>query len=204
VLVKRINDIDPYLPPESPVWRALSAKTIPMSPTPVALQPTQYIRVKWETRPYGQVPAVEIRAAHDGKAIAFAAEWDCDNPHPDDALAIALPIRGQPALMLMGSADSPIHFLHWKAKQPGVRSTYSTGIGTTQQGMDVTARAQETWSEKKRRVVITRQMGEFDEAAPLLAGERTKIGFAVWLGANNERAGLKAFSMDWEPLEVEG
>ncbi len=27
MLVKRINDIDPYLPPESPVWRALSAKT---------------------------------------------------------------------------------------------------------------------------------------------------------------------------------
>jgi hypothetical protein len=29
------------------------------------------------------------------------------------------------------------------------------------------------------------------------------VGFAVWQGANQERGGLKAVTLDWEPLEIE-
>ena len=203
MLVKRISDIQSYLDPASPRWTELSATTIPMAPTPLALQPTRYIRVKWEKLPYGQLPAINARAVHDGGSAAFFVEWDCAEEHPKDAVAIALPIRGQPILALMGSADSPIHFLHWMAKSPGVRSTYSVGIGSTQLGVPVAADASGIWVKKKRKVVISREMGDFEEAAPLRPAENSKIGYAVWQGANDERAGLKAFSVDWRSLEIE-
>ncbi len=203
MLVKRVPDIETWLAPDNSVWHDLKADTVPMMPTPVALQPTQYIRVKWETLPYGQLASISTRAVHDGKTIAFFTEWECAVEHAKDALAIALPIRGQPILMTMGSADSPIHFLHWIAGKPGVRSTHSQGIGSTQKGVPVVADGSGTWGDGKRRVVITRQLGDFIEGAPLRPGAASKIGYAVWLGANDERAGLKAFSMDWKPLDIE-
>ena len=39
--------------------------------------------------------------------------------------------------------------------------------------------------------------------APLAAGKSTGIGFAVWRGSNDERAGIKAFSIDWAELALE-
>jgi len=203
MLVKRVTDIEPWREPGNSVWRGLAAETVPMMPTPVALQPTQYIRVKWETLPYGQLSSISTGAVHDGETIAFYTEWQCAVEHVKDAVAIALPIRGQPVLMTMGSPDSPVHFLHWIAKKEGVRSTYSQGIGSTQLGVAVVADGSGTWVDGRRRVVITRQLGDFIEAAPLRPGVTSKIGYAVWQGANDERAGLKAFSMDWKPLEIE-
>ena len=204
MLVKRVADIESWQEPDSSIWRELAGETVPMMPTPVGMQPTQYIRVKWESLPYGQLPSISTRAVHDGKQVAFFCEWECAVEHKKDAIAIALPIRGQPILITMGSADSPIHFLHWIAGKPGVRSTHSQGIGSTQLGVPVVADGKGMWVDGLRRVVITRQLGDFVEGAPLLAGKESKIGYAVWQGANDERAGLKAFSLDWKPLKIEG
>jgi DMSO reductase family type II enzyme heme b subunit len=41
------------------------------------------------------------------------------------------------------------------------------------------------------------------EAATLTPGQATQIGFAVWNGSNDERAGLKAVSEDWIPLTLD-
>ena len=37
----------------------------------------------------------------------------------------------------------------------------------------------------------------------LAPGTVTKIAFAVWQGSEQERAGLKAFSPDWQELELD-
>jgi DMSO reductase family type II enzyme heme b subunit len=46
------------------------------------------------------------------------------------------------------------------------------------------------------------------QAAPqgtvaLAPGAVSKIAFAVWQGSDQERAGLKAFSPDWQELELD-
>jgi hypothetical protein len=46
-------------------------------------------------------------------------------------------------------------------------------------------------------------LGLGDDVAPLVAGEKTGIGFALWEGANEERAGIKAFSVDWLDLTLD-
>jgi DMSO reductase family type II enzyme heme b subunit len=37
----------------------------------------------------------------------------------------------------------------------------------------------------------------------LTPGTSSKIAFAVWQGGAQERAGLKAFSADWQELELD-
>jgi DMSO reductase family type II enzyme heme b subunit len=51
--------------------------------------------------------------------------------------------------------------------------------------------------------VISRPLGIGKDIAPLAAGKKTGIGFAVWRGANDERAGIKAFSIDWVELTLD-
>ncbi len=36
-----------------------------------------------------------------------------------------------------------------------------------------------------------------------MPGQTTKTGFAVWQGSNQERAGIKATTLEWQPLEIE-
>ena len=40
-------------------------------------------------------------------------------------------------------------------------------------------------------------------AAQLSPGTRTGFGVAIWEGSNGERAGIKAFSENWLPLELD-
>ena len=53
-------------------------------------------------------------------------------------------------------------------------------------------------------VVIARPLAvRGDAAVPLAPGQKGKVGFAVWQGSDRERAGLKAVTLDWQPLEIE-
>jgi complex iron-sulfur molybdoenzyme family reductase subunit gamma len=137
---------------------------------------------------------------------ALRATWkgsDAGVTEFPDAMAIALPVRNFPVLALMGSKDAPIHYLRWIAGEDGVRSVLSTGIGESRPGPELKRAAQARADGAMRQVVVARALGGGREVAPLLAGTKTAIGFAVWNGANEERAGLKAFSVDWIPLEME-
>jgi DMSO reductase family type II enzyme heme b subunit len=37
----------------------------------------------------------------------------------------------------------------------------------------------------------------------LTPGTASKVAFAVWQGGNQERAGIKAFSPDWQELQID-
>lgn len=201
--VKKVKKLDSFLLPDSGEWNNVKAVEVPLIPTPQPMQPTEYIRVKWENKPYGQTPNVAVKAVHDNQKAAFHLTWFSGSRHPKDAAAIALPVRGEPILVMMGAKDAPIHFLHWMAGQEQVRSTFSQGIGTTSPGEDVLPEGQAVWKDGYWHLVITRALGGKENVAPLYAGKTTKIGFAIWNGANDERAGLKAFSIDWKTLALE-
>lgn len=198
--VIRVKSLDPFLDPESSQWEKVSPEEVPLMPTPLGMQPTEYIREKWKNKPYGNTSNVAVKVVLDHQKIAFHLKWFSGAKHPKDAAAIALPVKGNPILVMMGSKTDPIHFLHWMHAKEEVRSTFSQGIGTTQPGEDVLPEGQANWSNGHWSVVITRALGSGEKVAPLIPGQNSKIGFAIWNGANDERAGLKAFSMDWKEL----
>jgi DMSO reductase family type II enzyme heme b subunit len=204
----RAASAGPLLDPLAPAWSAARAAKVALAATPLGLQPTGYVRAAWTGRAYGLAGAVEVACAHDGERLLFRLRWsDASETFagPDafpDAAAVALPVRGDPVLALMGAPEAPLHLLLWQAGREPARSILATGIGSTRPGPDVGAEAHATWKAGAWSVVIARRLAAPADAAPLAAGAQTGVGFAVWDGANGERAGIKAFSGNWIPLEL--
>lgn len=202
----RVANIKDYLSPAGKGWGELAVDEVGLIPTPLSMQPTEYIRKSWEGKAYGETKSLRVSSVHDGHSWALRATWTGVSPTGKDfpdALAIALPVSGKPVLMLMGAPDAPIHFLRWQANKEGAKTLIATGIGSSRPGPALKCSAQakaenDTWS-----VVISRPLGTGKEVAPLLAGKKTGIGFALWHGGNDERAGIKAFSIDWAELALD-
>lgn len=203
---QRVKNVAPLLDPADPGWRTVPVEQVSMMPTPLAMQPTPYIRNSWEGREYGRVTDLAVASVHDGRQWALRASWRGVSPAGKDfpdALAIALPVRGKPVLALMGAVDAPIHFLRWQANKPGATSQIAHGIGSSAHGQGLACSAQAHVDGDRWQVVISRPLGGGGDVAPLVAGRKTGIGFAVWMGGNDERGGIKAFSIDWAELALD-
>lgn len=207
LVTRRVKDVAALADPGDAAWARFEPARIDMIAAPLVMQPTEYIRNSWQGREYGADPELRIVTVHDGLRWALHASWNGVSPEGTDfpdALAIALPVRGKPVLALMGAEDAPIHFLRWQANKPGVKSQLATGIGrTTKVGPELECSARAQARDGRWQVVITRPLGSRGDVAPLDAGKRTGIGFAVWRGANDERGGIKAFSIDWAEMALE-
>lgn len=203
---KRVANIKDYLSPTGPAWGKLAEEEIPLVPTPLGMQPTEYIRKSWEGKSYGNAKSLHVASVHDGSTWAIRASWNGVSPAGKDfpdALALAFPVSGKPVLALMGAADAPIHYLRWAANKEGVMSLIATGIGLSRPGTVIKSSAHSQATGDRWSVVITRALGTGKDVAPLTSGKKTQIGFAVWNGGNDERAGIKAFSIDWAELALD-
>ncbi len=205
----KVTDISGFLDPVARPWNGIAAERVDMMPSPLGLQPNDYIIASWEERPYGELEVLSAASVHDGQRIAVRLVWEKDKPSAGagegfpDAAAIAFPVRGDPLLMQMGSADAPIHALQWRARGNETRSVNAEGIGSSKPGPDVAAAGKGGWSGGNWHVVMTRNLAVPQGGAVLVSGHATRIGFAVWNGHNEERAGIKAVSLDWIDLELE-
>lgn len=208
----RVDTIKNFLAPNSAYWARVPVTQVDMMPAPLAMQPTEYVRNSWENKAYGQTAKIAVASVHDGETWALRATWStppgetagkAGTPDFPDALALALPVRNNPVFTLMGSEDAPIHYLRWSADEKNLLSLLATGIGKSQPGPALKCSVQAAAEGNAWQVVMTRALGTGKDIAPLQAGKKTGIGFALWRGANEERAGLKAFSIDWIALELQ-
>lgn len=202
----RVANVAEYLNPASASWKRIKPADISLIPAPLGLQPTEYIRKSWEGRAYGKATRIEVATVHDGQTWAIRASWKGVSPGGrdfPDALAVALPVTGKPILALMGAPDAPIHIVRWAANKDGAQSLLATGIGQSRPGAVIKCTAQAKPDGDIWTVVISRPLGIGKDVAPLVAGKQTGIGFALWSGGNDERAGIKAFSTDWVELTLD-
>ncbi|MBR9909965.1 MAG: hypothetical protein GYB33_06370 [Gammaproteobacteria bacterium] len=202
---KKVSTVEEYSDPMASGWSQVETEVVKMMPTPMAMQPTSYIRNSRKDIPHGQVAELRAKSVHDGETLAMHLSWlgvsaqDRDFP---DAAAVAFPVKGEPILVLMGSKDAPLHILHWKANK-GVKSMQAAGIGLSDPGPALKLSSKAHAEGDRWHLVLTRPLGKGMGIAPLFPGIETKVGFAIWSGANDERAGLKAFSIDWKPFNVD-
>jgi len=198
----KVSDIAGHLDPVAAAWSAVPTETVEMMPAPLGLQPNDYIIASWENRAYGELAQIETQSVHDGEHIVVRMVWDKAKPSAGagesfpDAAALTFPVRGDPLLMEMGAPDAPIHALQWKARGNEVRSVAATGIGKSMPGVAVSERGQGGWSGGRWHVVMARTLNGPQDAAIIAPGVPTRIGFVVWDGSNEERAGIKAVSLD--------
>jgi len=215
MLVQRVDaKSEELLDPTSPVWRRARGSRVVLSPTPLDMQPTEYVRVSWKGRPYGKAASMRVSALHNGRKVFFRLVWEDDsangkiadiNQFPD-AAAVLFPIAADAPLIGMGTKGKPVNAWFWRADWERPKNIAAEGMGSTQRRDDPALASKSRHARGRWDVVLSRSFstnGAPPGTAPLAPGTASKIAFAAWQGANQERAGVKAFSPDWQELQIE-
>lgn len=196
---------------DAALWKAARAETFKLMGTPVGLQPTDAIRTTWIGRPIGAIEAVSLQAVCDGRMLAFRLEWADptengalgDTTSFPDAAAVLLPSVEKAPVMTMGAPGAAVNAWYWRADEPDLgRHVVAEGLGTTRTLAGDEVKARGRWSSGRWRVVISRALrsASADPVAQLAQGATTGFAVAIWEGGRGERAGIKAFSGDWQAL----
>lgn len=201
------------LDPAASAWDGVPAETIAMGGTPLAQQPSRYIRTVWSDRPIGSVRSLAVRSAHNGKEVFFLLEWSDGTQNADylerdfpDGAGVLFPLKGEAPLDTMGSEKEPVNAWFWRADlEDGAKSIIASGIGTVSESEKTSIAARGQWKDGVWRVVFARPLAVAgNHSVALEVGKSVKVAFAVWDGASGERAGIKSFSKKWRELSLEG
>ena len=202
------------LNPAGASWRRARSSRVVLSPTPLDMQPTEYVRVSWKGRPYGKLPSMRVSAIHNGRNIFFRMVWEDDSANGKigdidqfvDAAAVLFPVDPEAPLIGMGVKGKPVNAWFWRADWERPRNIAAEGMGSTQRREDAALASKARHLRGRWNVVISRSLngnGAPEGTVELAPGATSKVAFAIWQGANQERAGIKAFSPDWQALQVE-
>jgi DMSO reductase family type II enzyme heme b subunit len=204
--------VEQLLNAQDAVWQQAAAASLSLQGTPAAMQPTAAIRNTWENKPIGATGKVEVKALHNGEVLAFQLSWADPNHntnHGDnsvwpDAAAVALPLHQDAPLMTMGAQGMPMAAWYWRADEKDLGfQVVAQGPGTSQI-IDKTVRTSGSWKDGRWTVVIARtfKSAESPNIIQLEPGKDSRFGVAIWEGGRQERGGLKAYSGDWQALEI--
>ncbi len=204
------------LDPAARLWSSIPGELLKMDATPLANQPSEYIKASRDAKQIGKIKNLMVQAAHNGADVFFRLTWENDSQTTEitdnnifpDGCGILMPLKGgDPPIDEMGSKDWPVNAWFWRADfKDGPRNTIAQGLGSTVFSKKCPIQAKGLWGQGAWAVVFARALAlpeQKDEAVQLAAGGAVKIGFAVWEGSNGERAGVKSFSKEWRELAIE-
>ena len=205
---------DRLLELDADLWSETITIKLAMSETPLSMQPTEAVRVQMHGREYGQLGWMLLSAVHNNERIFFRLQWDdpvedreiLDNDQFTDAAAIMLPSVPDAPLLLMGMEGRPVNAAYWRADEGEVgRNIIATGFGTTQTVDRQAVVCRDRWNDGRWTVIISRplRMNTRQPVAQLSADGSTPYGVAVWAGSNQERAGIKSFTLSKEDLMLD-
>lgn len=208
---------DQLLDPTAAAWSTVPAEELSMTATPLANQPSGYIKASRDEREIGKVRALNVQCAHNGTEIFFRLSWGDQNENRTvtdtnmfpDGCGILMPMSGSDTpIDEMGSRDAAVNAWFWRAdfKNDEAYNQIAHGLGTTLHTETSPVRARGAWQQGTWSVVFARALSvpeQAKEAVQLAAGGAVKIGFAVWEGGSGERAGVKSFSKEWRDLALE-
>jgi DMSO reductase family type II enzyme heme b subunit len=206
--------IEALLDPDGSAWKAARAERVQMMGTPLGLQPTPAIQVAWANKKIGAVERVDVAAVNDGSVLAFRLEWSDatedraldDTTAFPDAAAILLPSVAGAPLPTMGAPGMAVNAWYWRADEQGKgRHVVAEGLGTSRTLDTELVVGRGIWKGGGWRVVIARplRINTTEPVAQLEPGQTTQYGVAIWEGSHGERAGIKAFSIDWRDLRLQ-
>ncbi|MGQ9572062.1 MAG: ethylbenzene dehydrogenase-related protein [Dehalococcoidia bacterium] len=217
MLVKRVTaTTESLLDPVAALWQQAEEVVVALIATPNHLLNSEYTQTIWPNIDYGGVPEVRVRALHNGDSIFFRLEWHVAQPATEisdigvftDGVGILWPIAGDAPITEMGATDQPVNAWLWRAELGDKPySVTAVGRGTTERHVDNPLVAKSSLEAGTWRVVMGRPFrvdNPHRRTMELAPGMTPKAGFAVWEGANKERAGIKAYSAAWQEMTIEG
>lgn len=210
VTASRLAEAGPQLlAPAGAPWKSASETIVSLAPTPLDAQPSAYVRASWAGRAHGTLASAGLSAVVAGDALYLRLRWAAaeprlaitDNDTYADACAVLFPLDGKAAeLSTMGDERRPVQAWHWRAGTALPFVITATGLGTVTRLPDHPVSVGAAWESGSWSVIFRRSLQE--AGVPLSAGGSIPLGIAVWSGANNERAGLKAHTPAWLTLNL--
>jgi DMSO reductase family type II enzyme heme b subunit len=205
------------LDPTAGQWASIAGESLKLDATPLANQPSEYIKASRDEKQIGKVRSLEVKTVHNGSDVFFRLSWEDATKDVEindsttflDACGILIPLKGgDPPIDEMGSKDYPVNAWFWRGdyEDGTARNTFAKGLGTTEFSKDFPIQAKAVWAQNGWSVVFARPLAVpelKEEAVQMAAGSKVKIGFSVWEGSNGERGGVKSFSKEWLELTVE-
>lgn len=205
------------LDPGSTSWAAIAGEDLKLDATPLANQPSEYIKASRDEKKIGKVRNLKVQTVHNGTDVFFRLQWEDEKRNVEitdtnefpDGCGVLIPLKeGDPPIDEMGSKDYPVNAWFWRAdRHDEARNTTAKGLGTTQYSEKCAIAARSQWVDGVWTVVFARTLAvpeQPEETTQLAAGGKVKVGFSVWEGGNGERAGVKSFSKEWRELVLEG
>jgi DMSO reductase family type II enzyme heme b subunit len=204
---------DELLKLDSPVWKNAKEYALDTAATPLANQPSPYIKATRDEKDIGKVPEVKLKTVHNGKEVFFQLKWKSENKNLEigdmntfpDAIALLFPMRDdiETPIKEMGTKDAPTNSWYWRAdfdNKP--KNQIAQGLSTSLYTDNSSIFANSGWSNGEWTVIMGRAFMVPEDAIKLGGGMKKQIGVAAWEGAAGERGGVKAFSKEWRDLQL--
>lgn len=209
IVAKRVSaSKEELLSFDSPVWASATEYRIETATTPLANQPSPYIKATREEKELGKVKEVAIRSVHNGKEVFFYLKWKSKEPNLKigdldvfpDGIALLFPLKDDVECPIkeMGTRDAPTNSWYWRAdfdNKP--KNQIAEGLSTSLYTDDSSIVANSRWKDGAWSVIMGRALEVPEQAIKLAAGVKKSVGLAAWEGAAGERGGVKAFSKEW-------
>ncbi|GAB4352958.1 MAG: hypothetical protein Kow0099_37190 [Candidatus Abyssubacteria bacterium] len=196
---------------DSPVWASAKEYVLEMAATPLANQPSPYIKATRDEKEIGKIEKVALKTVHNGKEVFFRLTWQTQEQNLTigdldtfpDGVALLFPVKDDPDCPIkeMGTVESPTNAWYWRAdfdNKP--KNQISQGLSTSLYTETSSVFANSAWKDGTWTVVMGRLLEAPEESAKLAVGAKKMMGIAAWEGAAGERGGVKAFSKEWRDL----
>lgn len=207
VIMRAQADKTTLLDPAANPWSEAEATQLSLQPTPVGMQPSEYITSTVKQSEIGAIGQVEVRALTNGSQLFFRLAWqdptqNADSDQPNrfaDGAAILFPFGDDAPIVSMGNAQQPVNQWHWRADFPNPLNVTTAGLGTTYRTPESFVEAQARWGNGQWAVVLARPLetSDPDNHVAFSTSQPIKAAFCVWDGDNQERAGLKSYTPSW-------
>jgi DMSO reductase family type II enzyme heme b subunit len=195
-------------------WSKIEGQRIEMGATPLANQPSPYIKATFDEKKIGAVKEITVKAAHNGTHIFLWLAWKSENPNYEigdigtfpDGVAVLLPFKDPEKTLIkeMGSKDYPTNAWYWRPDfEEKPKNQVAHGLSTSLYTEKSSLLSHSKWENGSWCVVMGRPLKVKEEAVNLAAGAKSTIGFAAWEGGNGERGGVKSFSKEWRDFILE-
>lgn len=180
---------------------------VALRPTPLDAQPSAYVQKSWQGRSYGATKQIGVSALAGPGGVSLRLEWDCPTPSYGitdnnvfaDACGVLIPADGVTAdLESMASDAHPALTWYWRGGTDLPFAGTVRGVGTVERVKEHHLTAAAAWANGRWAVVLNHPSG----AGLPVANGSLPVAFAVWNGANAERAGIAAYSPAWHKLEL--
>lgn len=159
-----------------------------------------------------RVHELRVQAVRTNTDLYVRIRWDNPTPNRErnigrfaDGVAMQFPADGsvdtQP---FMGGEGKRVNIWYWSAARETVQNLVADGFGTLTPAAKQDVVGTAIYDSGIWTVVFRRALRSIDaDNVPLVkqAGAKLPVAFAVWNGANLERDGFKAVTLEWQEFQ---